>query len=480
MAITPRRFLSSITLASVITTVALIGASLFASAGCDDAFEPPCEVAATEVLVRDPAIGVGDAISLTRSFDEVIATWQRRALDAGASARDAGASDADAEPPNEAPLVTELEVALMDATSSALVSRATIPAPRELRQRRSSVEDIGIIPEDDQTFLVHWKELSFRTDAVGRLVRGASLKTVYVTNGVASEVRTIAQATCDRCRLAVSFTTLQSETLLFVRADDDRTDVPLGTPFAEPRFAVVRLRRDGTTLTEPTPWLRLPLVPSGDGGTLVPQPIERTGDSIAEPPARPELATSIDGEGRIAILAGPRAWLADSSPRLIRGPILLPSAPDSRLSWQEEGSEPGRQASLAWSVSPTTEGRGRDPAKREIFTGIVPSDGAVVVTRERTSLGRTTLGFDRRGDDLGVIFESDQRVLFAWLDPAGKKRGADLLVGAQAGVARGEFGYPIIPNKHLLFARGGGRFTTLTLGFGELTSKEIRCVAKRK
>jgi hypothetical protein len=506
MAITRQRLLSSLRIASVFASAALLVSSLLFDAGCDDAYEPSCEVTSAAVLVRDPSISAGDALSLTRSFDKVIATWQRRDLsndggpdangpdangrpdangpdvsgDAAADATDAADAGPDAEPPNEAPLVTAFEVASIDARTGALTSRTTIPAPFELRQRRSAVEDIGIVPEQDgNAFLIHWKEVNVRTDALGRLVQGASLKTVYVTNAngstanVTSEVRTIAEATCDKCRVTLSFIPLQSETLLIARTDFLRTELVIAPP-TEPVFVVLRLRRDGTTLVEPTPWLRLPLVQI-DGGFVPLGPVELTGDAVGEPPGRPDLATSVDGEGRISITAGPRAWLADSSPRLLRGPILLPNAPDARLRWEGDQGE----ASIAWSVSPTRENRGRDPSKREIFTGLVPSGAAGFATRERASIGRTTIAFDRRGDDVGVIFESDQRDLFAWLDLAGKKHGADLFLRKQPGVGRGEFGFPLIPDRHLLFARGDGRFTTLTLGFSELTSKEIRCVAKK-
>ena len=121
---------------------------------------------------------------------------------------------------------------------------------------------------------------------------------------------------------------------------------------------------------------------------------------------------------------------------------------------------------MASSVSPFEEERTPvQSVRREIFVG-----------DERVSRGRSLLAVERLEDDVGITFESGNRVLFAWLDRAGKKRGGDLLIGTRGeGAFTTEYGNASIDEHYALVALGAGRFMSLSFGSGGLASTEISC-----
>ncbi|MBX3216816.1 MAG: hypothetical protein KF850_32580 [Labilithrix sp.] len=427
-------------------TGALVALALASTGGCEDAYEPPCRVSSTRALVADPEIGVRPLVALARSRDRVTAWWARQEIlveDGGVGA---------------AMTLAAFEVAVVEE-GGALGLRASVPAPEELRARRAGVARVGLTVEGG-AFLVYWIETTATSEADGRIRTDAALKAAYVRDGVASPARAPRRASCEGCTMTVASAALGGESILFVRIDADVTRGPVA-----PTFVALRFREGEAVADAAVPWLAVSPPPARGGGLV--------GASAAESrraEAGGDLSVYVDEGGRLAIAAGDRAWLADDALRLLAGPIELPSAPDVRVSWDARGA-----ASAAWSVSLVVDGRATAELPREVFTGLVPAGGARVAGRERTSRGRTALELDRRGDEIGVLFESAARTLFATVDPAGRKRGGDVVVGAAHTGGPHEHGAPSVPLDHALFARGGGRFDVVTLGVGELSVAEIAC-----
>lgn len=323
------------------------------------------------------------------------------------------------------PAIQSFEVAVVDERGL-LGPRTTVPVPEALRTRRGSVRDAGVVVEDGAV-LVHWIATETTTDREGRVRTAAALNVSY---GGAPVV----VASCKQCVMTTAAVSLGTESIVLVQTEPER-DSP-----GAPALRAFRLERDGSSVREATPWLVAPQ-PIADGEERVPQ----------------TLAIEADDEG-VSIIAGDRAWLADRALRLLRGPIALPDAAGVGVSWE------GTETSIAWSVSPFDDGRAVAPeARREIFTGLVV-DG--LLTRERVSRGGGVVGFDRRERELGVLFASASRMYFAKLDPHGRKSGGDVPLGSlQPGGGQ----------VSALLARGGGLFTTVTLGAGQLVSSEVRC-----
>ncbi|MBX3198876.1 MAG: hypothetical protein KF894_12140 [Labilithrix sp.] len=427
-------------------TGALAAMALASAGGCEDAYELPCRGSTTRVLVADPQIGVHPLVALARSRDRATAWWSRQEIVLG----DGGGS--------VATTFAGFEVAVVDE-AGALGLRASVPAPEELRARRAGIARVGLTVEDG-AFLVYWIETTATSEADGRIRTDAALKAAYVRDGVASPAQAPPRASCEACTMAVASAALGGESLVFVRIDADATRGPVA-----PTFVALRFREGAAIVDAAVPWLTTS--PSlARGGGLVGAPA--TESRPAE--VGGALSAYVDQGGRLAIATRDRAWLADDALRLLAGPIELPSAPDVRVSWDARGG-----ASAAWSVSLVVDGRATAELPREVFTGLVPPGGSLVAGRERTSRGRTTLALDRRGDEVGVLFESAARTLFATVDPAGRKRGGDVIVGAAHTGGPHEYGSPNVPIGHALFARGGGRFDVLTLGLGELSVSEIAC-----
>ena len=421
------------------------------SSGCDDPYEPPCRVTTRRGLASDPLISARPAIGLARVRDRIVATWTRRDLLDGGAGADAGTSGP--------PLLTGFEVAIVDDLGE-LTTRATVPAPEALRARRASVEDAGVVVLDGG-FIVHWTETTTSTDPDGRLRTASVVKASRVSGETAAEPATI--FACEQCVTSGAIVPVDADAVALVRIDPD---VPAGVLGAAspPRFVALRLRPDGSLVEEAAPWLALPSRAIADGGI---------GGIGGASPASPtsDLAAYVTRDGLINVTVGGRAWLADDRLRLVAGPIEVPSASDVHVSWEASG-----EAAIGWSVSPFDDGRASDPiVPREIFTGIVPSGAAAIVSRERTSRGRATLAFDRRGDDLGIVFESAGRTLFASVDRRGNKHGGDVVLGSSSAPSRSEYGSIAVPEAHALVARGDRRFTLLTLGAGELVATEVVC-----
>jgi len=424
-------------------------ATATASPGCDPPYEPPCKVTTRHVLAEDPAIQARPAIALARTGERAVASWIRRdSPDAGAPA------DASAGGPSP---ITAFEVAVIDASGS-VTSRATVPTPEPLRARKDGVADVGVVPVDG-AHVVHWTETTITTAPDGRRRTASVVKASRVTRGVAAEATTL--HACETCITRSAFVPVGAGVLAIVRIDPDLAPGTLGTP-SQSRFALVRLRDDGSTVAEPAPWLVLPppeVQIGGMGGSRM----------TTAPERHPNVVVSTSG--RIAVTAGGRAWLTDDALRLVAGPILLPRTADARVAWTPSG-----EATVAWSMSPLEDGRTDDEAvPREVFTGTVPFGSAEVASRERASRGRTTLAFDRDDDDLGVLFESAGRTLFASVDSRGKKRGGDVVLAVSTSANQSEYGSVDIPGAHALFARGDHRFTVVALGAGELVATEVVC-----
>ena len=424
------------------------------SSGCDAAYEPPCKVTTRRVLASDALISARPAIGLARVGDRIVASWARRdQLDGGAGA-DAGTSGP--------PLVTGFEVAIVDGLGE-MTSRATVAAPEALRARRASVEDVGVVAPDGG-FVVHWTETTTSTDPAGRLRTASAVKASRVSGETVAEPATI--FTCEQCVTTVAVVPVVADAMVLVRVDPDVAAGVLGATQAT-RFTALRLRADGSLVEEAAPWLALPPRTIADGG------LGGLGGIGGASPASStsDLAAHVTRDGLLAVTVGGRAWLADDRLRLVAGPIAIPNASDVHVSWEASG-----EAAIGWSLSPFEEGRADDAfIPREIFTGIVPSGAPAIVSRERTSRGRATLAFDRHGDDLGTVFESAGRTLFASVDRRGTKRGGDLSLGPSSAPNRSEYGSISIPEAHALVARGDQRFTVVTLGAGELVTTEVVC-----
>lgn len=427
-------------------TGALLAAGLAPSAGCEDAYEPPCRLTATRALVAAPEIGVRPLVALARSRGRAFASWSQREVvvaDGGASA---------------SVTLSAFEIAVVEEDGS-LGLRARVPAPDELRARSAGIASVGVVVEDG-AFLVHWIETTATSEPDGRVRRDAALKAAYVRDGAASPAEAPARASCRDCTMTAASAALGDASILFARIDPAAAQGP-----SAPAFVALRFREGAAALDASVPWLALSPPAPRDGGLV--------GLGGAEPASAEgggDLSAYVDADGRVAIVAGGRAWLADGGLRLLAGPIELPSASDARVSWDARG-----EASAAWSVSPVADGRATAEVPREIFTGLVPPGAAQVARRERASRGRAALELDRRGDEVGVLFESAARAIFAAVDPAGRKRGGDVIVGASRTGTAHEYGTPAVSSAHALFARGGGRFDVVTLGSGELGVSEIVC-----
>ncbi|MBX3208692.1 MAG: hypothetical protein KF764_26905 [Labilithrix sp.] len=433
---------------------ALLVAGLVESTGCEDAYEPPCRRVTTSALVTDPRIGARPLLAVARSRGRAIASWfSREVVDAGA---DGGASGL--------PAFTALEVAVVDERG-ALALHTSVPAPEALRARLGGVAAVGVVVEDS-AFFVYWIETTATSEPDGRIRTDAALKAAYVRDGVASPTFAPARAVCVACTLTVAPATLGSETIVFARIDPDVTRRTLAAD-AAPTIVALHFREGEAATEVPVPWL-VPSapVPSSDGGLAG----LSGGAESRSAAAGGDLSAYVDADARVVIVAGGRAWLADEALGLVAGPIALPSAPDARVTWDDRGA-----ASVAWSVSPLADGRSTAEVPREIFTGFVAPGASSVASRERASRGRATLDVDRRGEEVGVIFESAGRTIFAAVDPAGRKRGGDVIVERRSTGAPHEYGTLTVPSAHALFARGGGRFHVVSLGGGALDVSEIVC-----
>lgn len=431
--------------------LALVGGPLalaLGSSACDEAYEPACRVTARRVLASDPTIAGRPTSALVRSRDRAVAWWTRReVLDPG-SGSDAGAAGG--------LQLTAFEVAVVDELGMTS-TRATVPAPEALRARKASVEDVGVVPVEG-AFVVHWTETTATTDPDGRVRTASAVRASRVSDGVAAEPATV--FACQQCVTAAAFFPVAGGATALVRIDPDHLADVLGAP-VQTRFAALGIRADGTVHERQAPWLVVPPRATPDGG------LGSLGAASA-PGIRGDLTVEIDADGHVEIVASRRSWLADEELHLLAGPLALPSAADAHVSWQTTG-----EAAIAWSLSPFEDGRSGDQfAPREVFTGIAPAGAPALVSRERTSRGTRTLAFDRRGDDLGVLFESVGRTFFASIEPRGKKRGGDLLL-ASAPTSGGQAASDA--RSHVVIARADHRFTVVALGAGELVATEVTC-----
>jgi hypothetical protein len=401
---------------------------------CDDAYEAPCRVARSSAAVSDPALDLG--ASITRSRDRAIATWivPGDAADAGLL----GLSTIDA-----------FEVSVVDA-SGALVRRATVPAPPSLRARLGGVVDPGVVVEDG-AFLVHWIEATTATDASGFVRTIEEVKLARVRDGAATPID-VADLACERCTTSVAGAALGGDSIVIVRTDPDRRGLAFGA-YAPPTFRVLRVAADGVVTSPPAPWLGLP---SQDVG----------------PTAPPSSAVSldVDADGALVVRTGGVAWRVGPMLDVLAGPVILPRAADAKVAWSDRG-----EASVLWTVSPSEEGRAVAPnVPRDLFSGRAPVGAGAVTTRARASAGALAVAIDRRGDEVGALFESGGRTLFVELDPDGTKHGGDLSLGSRR-TASSIGGRTEAFSPTVLFARGGRRFTAVSLGGGELAVTEVAC-----
>lgn len=413
--------------------VGALGAVGLEVLGCEDPYTPPCRVERDALLVDDLAIGIRPM--LVRSRTRVTASWPRRDV------TDAGGIS-----------VSAIELAVL-GPRGALGERTHVPAPTGLRARLDGVTSEGAVLEDGAA-LVHWIETTTLTDDRGRVYTNAALKVSYVRDDVLSDVDLPPSASCEHCTMTLAAAELERESVLFVRVDPQPTEVVFGVPIV-PSFAALRVRRDVVVVDEPVPWLTASATP-GDGGVA---PASGT-----EP--APALSAYVDPEGRIGIATKDRAWLVDRALQVIEGPIVLPPSPDPRVGWDASGG-----ASLVWSLSPFADGRSSSPnVVSDIFTGAVPPRANHIAARERLSSGRASLAVDRRGEDVGALFDSAARRIFVATDPRGRKRGGDLVLGAVP-IERGG----ATAQSNVLLAAGDGRFTAIAFGAGELRATEIAC-----
>lgn len=403
-----------------------------AFASCDPGYESPCHVERRGEVVSEPIIGVRGNVSVARTDRGFVASWAK------IEAPDAGA---DASLDDSTPGLEGFEVVDLDA-SGTLVRRELVGAPAELRRKRGSLEAIGVAREDGAT-LVHWTESATSTEPNGRLRTSFALKIAY-----GDRVTAPAAAACDRCAMRTTLVAFSDETLAIVRITPDVELDVLGKP-AAPAFTGVRFKRDGTLESTPLPWLSPPAVPRVAGAQVVHQA---------------QLHAERDLDGRFVITTDGRAWRVDRSFRLVAGPIDLPGA-DARALW---GPDDSARPSVAWSVSPTDEGRATGQfTRREIFL-------ASGTLRDRLSHGRLVFSAERRGDDVGVFFESSARGFFAVASADGKKRGGDVFVGAVE-ESGSQFGEYEAQDATAIASPSAGRFTIVQLGRGKLSSTEIAC-----
>jgi hypothetical protein len=430
----------------------LLGASLEILA-CDEPYDPPCKVVADEVLVTDPGMSLRPA--LRRSRGRAVASWPRlESFDAGAEAGPAEMGRVS---------VAAFEVAVVNENGE-LGLRANVPAPDALRARLGGLTGEGVVVLDD-ALLVHWIETTETSEPNGIVRTDAALRAVLVRDGNAAPLD-VSVASCQRCSMLVAPAALGSESIVFVRMDPDPAPATLGTA-VRPSFAALRVRRDGAVLEEPVPWLSPPAPPSTAGATDA--ATGGLGGRGASSPA-PDLFVDVDSNGRIVVVTGGFAWLADEALRVLAGPLALPSA-DARVSW-----DIGGEATVLWSASPYEDGRSTSEiVPREIFTGLVSAGSSGIATRERASRGRVALALDRSGQDVGALFESASRAIFIAVDPRGSKRGGDVILRGAMSTTPSEYGTIEAPAPSALFARGGGRFTVVRMGTGALRAAEIVC-----
>lgn len=400
-------------------------------ASCDPPYEPPCRVARQDVVASDRAIGARNAVDLHRAPRRIHASWPQRELP------DAGAAD---------PLPSLTAFRLVELDERGTVLRTTdVATPPELRARKGSIDAAGVVPEEGAT-LVYWIETTTSTDPDGRV------RTAYATKATygAAPIVAPARGACEKCRLRAAIASLGSESVAIVRTESDLPPATLGGPPAAPAFVALVFRRDGSVTVREVPWLALP------------PPLAALDAGLAAGPAEQELSLEIDGEGRLVLVTDGQAWLLDRSLTPLAGPIALPGA-DAKVAFAAP-----IEASLAWTAVASEATRGTF-ARRDVFAGA--AQAPMRVTR-----GRAVLAADRRGDEIGVVFESAGRTLFAALDAHARKRGGDVLVRDAADPDRAsEYGTYAPTDASLLVANGGGRFTSVTLGSGSLSVAEVVC-----
>jgi hypothetical protein len=281
------------------------------------------------------------------------------------------------------------------------------------------------------------------TQPNGRLRTSFALKIAYGDRVVAAPA-----AACDRCTMRVAIVAFADATLAVVRTTPDVDQNVLGMPTL-PAFTGVRFARDLTF--ESTPQPRLSHTPE--------RPVPRA-PVVTHAPHRAER----DVAGRFVVTTDAHAWRVDRSFRPVAGPIDLPAS-DARAIW---GPDDAARATVAWSISPADEGRAAGQfVRREIFL----ATGAV---RERLSRGRVVFAAERRGDEVGILFESSARAFFAVTSPDGVKRGGDVFVRA-VDESGSQFGDHEPQDATVIASPGAGRFTIVELGRGRLGSTEIVC-----
>jgi hypothetical protein len=228
---------------------------------------------------------------------------------------------------------------------------------------------------------------------------------------------------------------------------------------SQPSFVAVRLRRDGQPEIVPVPWLAPPARVASDPTAAVVATDED-----------PTFSLERVGPDALVLVADGFAWIADLGLRPQSGPFALPSS-DARIT-----ATNADDAVAGWSASPFSEGRSSTPyARREVFVGRLPRGGASVVDDRRVTRGRAALAIERRDEGIGVLFESAGRVLFAEIDVAGTKRGGDVVVTASPNRLESEYGRPRTDAAHTILARGGGRYTTVSLGASGLVTTGVSC-----
>jgi hypothetical protein len=377
--------------------------------------------------VSEPTIGPRTGVLLARTDEGFFAAWPK-----------VDVPDAGTDP---TPFVAGFEVVDLDP-SGALVRREVVPSPRELRERKGSLEDIGLGRERGAT-LIHWTESVTSTEADGRVRTAFALKASY------GDDRGTTVASCERCAMTVALVAFADESVAFVRTVADHVlDVEIGTPPPPPSFSAVRIRRDGSVETIPLPGLA---------------PVKPRIGGIAVVPVAP-LGATRDLDGRIFVTTDGHGWLFDRSLRALAGPIELPGS-DARALW---GANAALPPALLFSISANEEERSTSQfTRREIFLSRGP-------IRERITHGRALLGAERRGEEVGIVFESAGRSLFSTTSADGKKRGGDVFLRTVEPSASQYGGYEP-QDATAIISPSAGRFTVIDFGRGKLVSTEVVC-----
>lgn len=377
-------------------------------------------------MISEPAIGARASVAIARSPNGFSASWVKIEVP------DAG--------PDPAPSLAGFDVVDLDARGT-ILRREFVDAPPVLRTRKGSLEAAGVAREDGAT-LLHWIESVTSTDPDGRVRTAFAFKGAYGGDVVAPGA-----GACEQCTMRASAVALGDRSVVVIRTVPDVIISVLGVAPPPPSFVGLVFRRDGGVTAVPLPALAIPPVVATE---VTPRP----------PPG--DLSLVLDTEGRLVVTTDGRAWLLSPTFDSLAGPIDVRGT-DARALW---GSV--TDASVAWSISPTEDGRSTEQfTRREIFL----ANGA---TRERLSFGRAVLAAERRADDVGVVFESAGREFFAASSPTGRKRGGDVFVRA-LGERGGEYGNFAPDDATALAATGGGRFTIVSLGRGALTASEVVC-----